>query len=182
MSAAIYVPFNYQTTSTTIKTSSYTIPSGKFAKVTPLSICCTINGSYLSTSSVSATYSNSIFTMVTSARFTGRIVASSPLFATILYQCGEDRAAELIQGNNTIDAFFVDGGLFHIVTGTYQGNGGFSYQSVTSGIALVTGPSGIGSATMTTIKLDPFYCNAGDVLSGITGRFSWLVEEYNAIT
>jgi hypothetical protein len=44
MSAPFIIPFNFQPVSTSVKTASYTIPAGKYARVKPLRADFTLNG------------------------------------------------------------------------------------------------------------------------------------------
>ena len=168
MSAIKIKPFNNQPKSFSIKTSTYVIPVGKYARVTPISITCTFNGQEFGASS--STFSSLAAVGMCSNEFTGRITAGALIYG------GNSRVISLYQGGSPNPNVYLENGTIHYFT---NGN---RVNNVSISSVYTYGYIFNNTYSIRPIYRPTFFCNAGDSLSGPTGRFSWLVEEYDIIS
>jgi len=177
---AVFIPFNFEPISTTIKTSSYAIPSGRYARVKPFFL-----------DSVSFDTSATVFTISDphTASLNGVVVAVSTIVAT--YINATDVAITLPSYDMLarIQAGYTSGTLTYkirtIKTFSFSADGGLTAQ-VNGGSLVVSG--GSLSSMLITLEpnpavhlFEPFWVKEGDTLAG-TGSYRWLVEEYYKIT
>lgn len=207
MSAPLYIPSSTTTatlappTSTTTKTSSYTIPVGKYAIVKPSSIKCTINGveSFLSSPK----------TFTTTIAFTGSVAQANHYIASGNFEgkitTGAQNTAKgiaLLSNFYSVNSttFSVNRFIVSRVTGTtpvsvyyeknmFSGTGlqnnyllsdgtGTTYSSYIIGQPTIYGFQELNTSltwnVFSACFLNPVTIPSGTVISGA----DWLVEEY----
>lgn len=202
MSAPFIIPFNHQPVSTSIKTSAYTIPSGKYARVIPLNWSGTwsipnnstgltytdagfdFNGSIIATQTYSVTYS---LTTTQSATKTNYIIppAFSGVNCTYHVYCA---------GSASLDSFSSE----HVSGSTVYTIGISGSSSVAQFMYEINSVPKINRLIITHIPntavsittrgmfscemaAEPFWVTEGDVLNS-NGNGYFLIEEYNKIS
>ncbi|MCS6281473.1 MAG: hypothetical protein HUM72_12645 [Dolichospermum sp.] len=176
MAAPFLIPFNYQPFSTSVKTSSFTIPSGRYAKVVPSRADFTINGVSLSSTE------QAVITVSGTGSSTYQIyVQPNTMLAQVqLSQTGTGSCT----GSLTVGASVVTPAaqLSRSSAGTSTQN--FNYDMGSSLYTLyvaVTGGSPSVSFTVTYLKIlsgQDIWVPAGTVLAGSL----FTVTEYNSIS
>ena len=201
MSAPFIIPFNHQPVSTSIKTSAYTIPSGKYARVIPLNWNGTwsipnnsngltytdagfdFNGSIISTQNYSVTYS------MTSSSQANRInYIISPAFSGV--NCNY-YAYNPSTGTSSLSTEHVTGSSTLTYGASGSGTAGSYYAAYTlipkiNRLIIVSYPANNISQTFRgmfscEMAAEPFWVTEGDVLNS-NGYGSFLIEEYNKIS
>jgi hypothetical protein len=202
MSSRFVVPFDNNPASTSFKTASYTIPSGKYARVRLASI----------TGVNTATRSTAGTTVMTcnTATINGTNVKNGPIFSAIdinrssvgsttgnmTLPAGDwsvkiNAIILISSGSTTASTSFDSIDVIGVNSGTSADNIYHLSQVITLGAKTigtsVTNISGSGGArtiiSAEDVRENPkdIWLKAGDIISG-TGTFSWFVEEYNAIS
>jgi hypothetical protein len=181
MASRLIVPFDFNPASTTIKTSSYTVPAGKYARIVPYS------GILLNSVATTPTYtvSGSGTTSITSIDVfsgTGSYVAytltktaagSQPRSLTMytLFPDGATAGTTFQTGVTTLFSTTTPGSS----TGTVFIPAGMHFRASVGGNI---GQAVSYSLVVTKVETEPFWVKSGDIIDG--NRF--LVEEYNAIS
>jgi hypothetical protein len=190
MSSPIVVPFNFQPVSTTLRTSNYTIPSGRYAYAIPNAASCSINGSIFvcGTSSLTVAGTNAVMYPITgysgdirvfsnASNATKRLVTFQTVSATT------STVLDLLQATSTnvLEFYLMDGVISSIVSGT-RATGNYDPSRAGEGSPIL-GLNASASTTYTIqkIRTSPLWVSSGDVLSG-NGTFLWSVMEYNKIS
>ena len=176
MSSPIYIPssgFNNNPVSTTVRTASYTIPAGRYARI--VAECdsggiVTINGSNAMTSSAFINVAN-----------TGSVGFSTSTFYTVPSNYRLDTAA--ITSASSTSAPFIPLGGTNISIGGANFNQGSVGASFGPGQILQiynnTGyVVGVATPSNATNRQGEFWLPTGTVLSG-TGNWRAVVTEYN---
>jgi hypothetical protein len=177
MSAPFIIPFNFQPVTTSVKTSSYTVPAGKYAKVVPSRADFTINGSSLS-SSESATVVASGSSATT---FQIYVQANSLLTQITLVQLG---ASNNTTGSISVGAQVVTPVASLSRTSTGTSTQSYSYEMGSSLYTLYASSTAVsGSATFTVnyskiFSAQEIWVPSGTVLAGTM----YSVTEYNTIS
>jgi len=178
MSAPLVIPFNFDAGTTTRKTTSYTVGSGKYCWAMPLSPACTVNSVavFQMVPSTVAVSSASTFSLTTE-KFTGVIaVDNSATSKEIRY---------VINASGTFSTGLLStvgsgaSGSLEFVDGMCLGTA-VAPNSTSNIIGIAVTLSGAVSTvvTITPAMLFGSWYKASDVL---TGGY-WLVTEYNSLT
>jgi hypothetical protein len=188
MASRLIVPFDNNPSSTTLKTSSYTIPAGKYAVVKPFFTTAPRN--------IATNVQNFSLPSPYFATLNGVNVSYSSSFTT--------GTINISGGANTGTTSSAIGKLNVTASTAVSGQSVF-YGSTSSTILYIGGPSSLSTTVVAgsniTVNLNAntffsiyqyssvevngdfqFWVKAGDVLSGTAGNFNWLVTEYNAIS
>jgi hypothetical protein len=177
----LLIPFDFNPVETSFKTSSYTIPAGRYAKATPIDLLCTVD-------SVSFEEDDSFFSQVTSG---GNERLPLPSRASYRFKTGTQSATKTIVYTGSI-AGATSLVVLVSATGTTAINvlfkNGMLYQSHPNSSAATVAnyatdhlywfrTDGSVNVTINTINLKEVWVPSGTVLAG--GK--WLVTEYNVI-
>lgn len=170
MSAAFVIPFNFQPTSVSVKTGSYTIPAGKYARVV---VECDSGG----------TFTIDTVTAVTTAAFVNVDTVVVNNTSTYTVPTGFRASVTSIGPSNT--TFIVNGNNSESITGnTYTKEfnigpaGSMSLISVGAGNH---GVQGVAIPSNATNRQAEFWLPTGTVING-TGTWRAVVMEFNQIT
>jgi hypothetical protein len=176
----LLIPFDFNPVETSIKTSSYTIPEGRYAFVTPHCSSCTVNSSSLLTVTRSITTSATVGIGLSTASiffraFTGSQNATKNLFL------GAKNLIANAATTTPIDIYICDGRI-NIISGSIPSTGTAAVlgdiQSKT--YSLVTGSANALTVSISEGQGNGFWVPSGTVLGG-SGSFAWQVTEYNVI-
>lgn len=171
MSAPFIVPFNFQPVSVSVKTTSYTIPSGKYAYV------------------FVEVYSGGIFTInavnsITSDPFLNIDYAGT---STAIYTVPAGyRAIIPVIGSTSTDNFYINGNTAAAFSAGAGHPTGVNIEigpsgTLTSGSTFIKAVSGVAIPSNATHKETSFWLPTGTVLSG-TSNWRATVMEYNMIS
>ena len=178
MSSRVFVPFDNNPLAVSVKTASYTIPTGRFAKVY---VECdsggqfTINGAVAVDTdpvinvSVSIASSNAL-TYTAPSNYKANVSVYSNTSGLLVYQSG--LTATYQQAVNSLSS----GGGMGLIT---VGPGGS--VSITSSGAAAKAIVGYAEPSNATNRQAEFFLPAGTVISG-SGNWKAVVMEYNAIS
>jgi hypothetical protein len=204
MVATVYAPFDNNPESTSFKTTSYTIPAGKFARVRLISVdavqtatrttggttvmtcnTATINGTnirngnamaMISVARTSSGSTNGIMTLP-AGDWNLKISISMMKSSSANYALTSYDSISIAE----MDAGFTGGDFMYTSSDLLvKGLKNISAQ------VNIPGSGNTRNSTVITLsdarrEQDEFWLKSGDIISG-TGTFSWLVEEYTSIT
>ena len=184
MAAPFIIPFNNQPLTTTIKTASYTIPAGKYAKATGYFIsngsgtAATYTMSSLSIDGVAVLRESGFRVTRTIAGATAVFTVPSTFCGTMTFSCGTSGV--------TTSTLNIDGIPYLVLS-----NAATAANLLACDIA---GGAAITYSTALTCNCSLQFTNngpkqitawvpAGTVLTGsLASSFHWIVEEYNVIS
>jgi hypothetical protein len=179
MASRLIVPFDNNPSSTTQKSSSYTIPAGKYAYVQPQFYDFTLNGVSICVGATQTIISSTTLNPATSVTIGSldrnqRLTMSNSAASQVTLLAGGFQLQRVINNNTTINIF--EG----IVTGH---NTAFSINTTGIGGSGLALHNPTGSSLSVTVTGAPFiltniWVPTGSVLNGT--RF--MVTEYNAIS
>lgn len=183
MSAPFVIPFNHNPASTTIKTASYTVPSGKYVRVNCLNPFLTVNGvdthkimtatlAVTAAATVTASYPLPEYSFISSYSITRSGSASGASTITVS-QKSENETATWDEFLQTRSAIGTSSGT-NITVGSSRA---FLFFNNISGNVSATGSSTITIFYANNLIKDIWF-PSGTVLNG----FSFIVEEYNQIS
>lgn len=182
MSAPIIVPFNNQPALTSFKTTSYTIPSGRYARVTPVITTHTElsgTGVFADASGICKWTINANTVYSGHTTFFGSRAGSSSFNVTLPTQCS-CKASFFGTGSSgstvTSPSGIVIYNAQYFASTEFVCNGGTLSMSVPA--------TSIGYMQLnfySDLEPQPYWLKAGDVIAG-SSNYKWLVEEYSAIS
>lgn len=184
MSSPIVVPFNFDPIATTVRTANYTIPAGRYARVTPL---YSTAGSYFQGNNGNASCSD------INIQLNGAVVYRFPVAGSLSTQALNVVRTLSFPANGKIEAFF--GGSSAMLRCYISGaeiNGSFgtitqsSFNISAMGSSIGVQPTQSGYAMLTAKwqyleSISSFFAKSGDIIT-ISAASSYLTEEYNRIS
>jgi hypothetical protein len=175
MSAPFIVPFNFQPVSVSVKTASYTIPAGKYARV----VVEVDSGGVFTIGGVSAVTSSAFVNIDTVAGFSGgtaTYTVPTGFRAEACFAPASGGAGTTAQINgNVVEAL----GLVQYYDDHSIGPGGV--MSVVSPGGGVSSVQGVAIPSNATHRQADFWLPTGAVISG-SGNWRAVVMEYNQIS
>lgn len=170
MSSPLVIPFNFDAGTTTKKTSSYTVGSGKYCWAIPLDVKCTVNSTRV--------FSVSTYRSFTSAANNKYYLAPDNFTGTF----------ETSVSANTTFGKFDTGGAYRALIGPNIASLSLNQGVPDAPTAFVvttnlspgwyTEVTAIANFEVRPVSLVGTWYKAGDVLTG----GDWLVTEYNSVT
>ena len=171
MSAPFFLPFNFQPSSVAVKTGSYTIPAGKYARVT-----ATIEGAGTFTINAVSALSGTSFVnvdVVSAVSATASYTVPSGFSAAITgISSAETTFSVNANGSNTLAANTYSATHYIGPAGTFTVAGVFTHSARIQGLQTLSNNG---------ILVETFWIPTGTIING-TGTWRAVVEEYNEIT
>lgn len=163
MSSRVFVPFDNNPTSVSVKTESYTIPAGKYAKVY---VECDSGGQFTINGSVAV--DTDPFLNIDVSTNSATIYTVPTGYRAVILQATTNVATIYTNGNIDYRFSNIDGDL---------GPGGTVSKSGGDGATC----SGVAIPSNATHRQAEFFLPSGTVISG-SGNWKATVMEYNAVT
>lgn len=173
MSAPFIVPFNFQPVSVSVKTTSYTIPAGKYAYV----FVEVYSGGIFTINAVNAITSDPFLNIDYAGTATGTIYTVPAGYRAIIPTVGSSNADSFTMNGNTFAGISTSANLIREGITIEIGPSG-TLASSSSGTKAV---SGVAIPSNATHKETSFWLPTGTVLSG-TSNWRATVMEYNMIS
>jgi hypothetical protein len=189
MPSPLVIPFDNNPVSTTFKTAAYTIPAGKFARVTPMSALFSLNGSQVFPSrsitcsgNVAASTLSTSF-MVSSPVRLYNIINNVASYTNGTISCGVYQAHGSSASIGTADTYLLASGPNRTSVGTSSTALSIDVNTGPMFVFLTSNGSLTSSSTVTLqyyfmTSPQSFFVPTGTVLDGSR----YMVEEYNSIS
>lgn len=173
MSAPFIVPFNFQPVAVSVKTTSYTIPAGKYAQV----FIEVYSGGIFTINAVNSITSDPFLNIDYAGTAIGTIYTVPAGYRAIIPAIGSSGADNFSVNGNTSATFNTSANVLLTGVNIEIGPSG-TLASAGSGSKAV---SGVAIPSNATHKETTFWLPTGTVLSG-TGNWRATVMEYNMIS
>lgn len=173
MSSRVFVPFDNNPLAVSVKTASYTIPTGRFAKVY---VECDSGGQFTINGAV-AVKTDAFINIDIAGGNNLTYTVPSGYYAIFASAGGTQTGSAYFNGNISSD-YGVSAGSSALVQGTSVGPGGSITVLLNSGFSEIAGTAIPSNATHRQAE---FFLPAGTIISG-SGNWKAVVMEYNAIS